>query len=514
MKFVFDCAYTSKDTSKCATNYAMGKMAKAMLEHDPGAYAYYLKPSDTDKNWDLKGLPEHERLKFLEIPNARDRYKEFFEMRKEWSATLSPWGTNWDWDIYVTTKGPIIANQKVLSFKTFPKAFVLMEPMPVVRYKKTVHVYDAADDLHLLTFAGYVNSDLIIVNTEHEMRGILSVAREFLSAAKVDQLSRKMVCAWIMPKELDFEYPIRMGPKPRLDGRLHVAYTQRLDKTERRPENVWEIFKYAFITERGVDFEVMTNSATKGDRLIPEYPFIRMKTPSREEFWQKLVSKHCCFSYSIEEGIPLSLLEASVHGVINIIKKENWSVDLYGEDYPWLIRNIQEGVAAIKSIAADYEGSYKRWLEWYSSYFVPKIKRQGNMTDVLAKFADDWKVKQIAWTKRKDVVGDPRYLPWLIHDNVRQLGQSRFTIKAICDRLARWDLTKSDFKYDDKDWDTVPLKRAPGLYETMLYLRHVFGWNDGSEPGEMWKRQEDLNKEIGRVVVPAGAEVEADNDEE
>lgn len=493
-KLLLDPVFTNKNMSKCATWYALQETARYLMKHFPNMCVYAVVPDEG--SWCVADalFTEEEQKRVIHIPmeQYRDRYKEYYFLKKHWLDCFAYWGDYWDWDICLTVRSVGIPTMRVMSTKGIRKRIVMFEPLPLVRYKKTVNIFEGdgiGDELHMQTFSGYMNSDLVVVNTQHEIKGIMGEARRFLSPAKINDMKEKVLCEFTAPTGVDLQYPfkkeMRDPNKP-----LKVLYTQRLDKTERRPDLVFDSFRYAFVTSAGkITFQVCTNTA--GGEFDNFQDFMKFKRPAREEFYKELADAHVCCSFALEEGVPLSLFEAACFGVICVAKREPWSIDLYGPDYPWIVNNVEEAVTAIKWIEANYEEAYEKYLEWYESFWLRRIQERGGFAEHFVEIVRD---KFLA--SREDTVEKKRridrgrgyndrlstLMDKFCRDEGLEVMELRETAmeldkRGICESAFRSTLTRNQFD--------IPLSRSPAFYETRLELLHWYGWKDAAAPGTL-----------------------------
>jgi len=450
-----------------------------MLDNVPDSFVYYEIPPRDDKKWDVDWVMEDPRVELIEIPFSRDRYKEYFRLRQEWVDKFAYWSEYWDWDVCLTTRAVQVPFMKQFSGKSVKKRFLILEPLPLIRTKKTVNIWNGCPEGQLSTLTGYILADEVYVQTKVEVDDIMQEARRYLSPRACEMLSQKLVVSFVMP-EIDVNMRSQRPPWNSNDV-LRVAYTQRLDKGERRPDRVFEVFQYTFVTTKNVAFEVMTNASTTMGLIKP---FMRKLTPAREEYWERLKKTHVFMSWSLEEGMPYSLLEATLFGVIGVVKKEKWSKDFFGPEYPWLVANEQEGVAAIKTIASDYPVARDRWEKWFNEYFKPVILKRGDNQERLVRFMTELKEDHKKWVDRREI--KPDELGLMLDERARNLDKSDIKIMDEAIRLSRWGKTNFDFEtVGDKDWDTVPFARGTSLYETKLLLLHRYGWKDKLSVGNI-----------------------------
>lgn len=489
-KLLLDPVYTNKQMSKCSTWYVLQEATRHLLKKFPNMYVYAVTPEADSWCTPDALFTEEEQKRVLHVPleQYRDRFKEYYFLKKSWIDCFAYWGTHWDWDVCLTVRTVGVPTIRVLSTKGIRKRIAIFEPLPLVSTKKTVNMFSGdgiGDEMQMQTFTGYMNADMVAVNAKHEIDGIVSEARRFLSPAKIQDLKQRLVCEYSAPS-VDLTFPYRK-PKREPGAPLKVLYTQRLDKTERRPDQVFDSFRYAFITSADkITFRVCTNTA--GGEFAHFQDFMMFKRPARDEFYDELATAHVCCSFAIEEGLPLSLFEAACFGVICIVKKEPWSKDMYGPDYPWIVPNIEGAVVALKWIEANYEEAYEKYMEWYETFWLRRVAERGGFQDHFVKvIKDDFLAKrdEVVEKKRHPTKNrDSKRLSTIVHDYCMEKKITKFDMGETAKEMDRLGLCESAFRSTlTRNQFDIPLSRSPAFYETRLELLHWYGWKDTLQPG-------------------------------
>lgn len=188
----------------------------------------------------------------------------------------------------MTTKVVPLPMMKLLASKNVYKGFCIQESFPVMSFKKTVAREAKIGDLMCL--AGYLESDLTIVNAGHEKDGIMGIGRQYLSPSKVLDLDEKIEVRFNVSSGIDMDKAYHKDSS-RNPKKLNVLYCQRLDESQRRCSTVFKIFEKAFALNYPMRFEVTTNSQGGAD-WNKKFKFVRFSSPKREKYWEILKESH------------------------------------------------------------------------------------------------------------------------------------------------------------------------------------------------------------------------------
>lgn len=488
IRVLLDCIYTNKSIARCATWYVLRAVGERILNEFPNAVLYIPIPNTTDTAWEVDEVWKDDRVIYFPMTMYRDRYKEYLTLKDKWVENFAFWGNAFDWDVLVTTRAYQVANIRSLTYKGYQKFISIYEPLPLIKGKKTVTLFHDYRELQLQTLNGYINADRVAIHAGHEVDSIMQEAMALLSPAMCRQLQQKIVQKYMAPSGVDLSFPYSKEKRePGLP--LNVVYTQRLDKSERRPDKVFDAFRYAFIVEGSkYTFGLMTNGTiTDIDKDTDKFKkFVEYDQPTREVFYQKLRKAHVCASWAIEEGVPFSLVEAISHGVIPVVKKERWSKALFGDNYPWFVHTTKEAVAMIKYIEENYELVYQEFLHWYENFWMPKCKREGDfIDDLITQLKTQFLPKRMKEAVKHDKNGS---LAKTIHDYCMKNTITKFNMHTLLKKMGEEGVTRQDFGYvlENVDLFNVPIARCTSLYETRCELLEIYGWKDWPEVGGLY----------------------------
>jgi glycosyltransferase involved in cell wall biosynthesis len=479
MKILVDPVYTHRSMKRCATFYSLKKLAEAILREIPDSYVYYVIPNE---KWAIidDGI-DSDRAMPIKLETYRDRYKEYYLVKDEWAKNFSFWGRYSDWDVILTTKTVGIPSIRLLSEKSQKsERFVFVfESLPLMNFKATVSIHPL---LQLQTLTGYLCSDLVAMNTKYEYDEIFELARKWLAPVMLRRLDEVMKVKFLKP-QVDYNYPFEKLERIKNEKKenLIVVYTQRLDKTERQPHKVFKSWMYDFVFDSSNEYIVTTNALIGNETNVYNLGFITGFTPEREKFYEFLKKSDVYFSFAIEEGLPLSLVEATAHGVIGVVIRKKWSLDLYGSEYPFMVSNEAEAVGVLRRLKKNYKEEYYRFIDWYKKHFLKLIEDRGDCDVWLVDKLKEWEER-----RKKEVIerGDSENsLSKVVNDYVEKGGIRRFEMWDLVKKLSDEDMTNNDFvNVERRDMFDVPLFRCVSFYETIVKLKYLYGWENDLEP--------------------------------
>lgn len=473
MKLLVDPIYTSYRMSKCATYFALKNTALDFLNRDESNFVYCLVPDENNPNnkFVCDDIVKHERWLNIPVFFGGDRYQNMFFPPDELKKIMS-FNEYWDWDYLLTTRnngmfwkfGPL-KNDK----NTLKKFIALVEPFPLLSFKKTI-VFSKIQNFNILN--SYFGFDRIYIQTEWERDEILKLARLFLSPYMRAELMKKMVVTFPKPN-IDYDYPFKK--KPDYDSPLNLLYVQRLDTFERRFDEMLEILRKTFILsgDNNVNFRICTNSGK--DVGSDDVGFLDLGRLPREEFYNELKKSDVYVSWSIDEGMPYSLLEATSFGVIPIVKREKWSEDFFGKNYWGLVDKKEEAIAKIFYIQKNRKKAYQDYLEWYKNDFKPRIEERGNQYQVLNE--DIKRHNEYLKNKVDKKIYKNDKLFGIIDKELDEVNLNNI------DEIRKLDGVRMN-KVNEIN-ENIPMNRLKDFYFDRLNLIFGRGWIDKFQPGRL-----------------------------
>jgi len=477
MKLLLDPIFTSKKISKCSTYYALKQSGLDFLNQSEDNYVYCTIPdtSAPDNEFITDELVDHPRWINVPVTFGICRYQNMFFPHND-MLKFAAFGEYWDWDILMTTRNNgwfwrFIAGKSDRS--PIKKLLLFVEPFPMMTFKKTI-AFSKRQDVNILN--SYYGFDRVYIQTKWERDEIMNIAKKFMTPTVGEALGKRIVATFPKP-QLDYDYP--NNRKVDLSRSMNLIYFQRLDNFERRVDKMLEVMKKAFIIGGDIKIRLTTNSET--GLVGNDSGFINFGRLPREKFYEELKSQDAFLSWSIDEGMPFSLLEAISFGVIPIVKREMWSEDFLGKEYWGLVNTKEEAVMKILWIKENREEAYKIFLTWYNDYFLKTIVARGNQFEV----------------QRLDI---EKHLHYIQNDPKALL---KLKIDLTDDSLATI-INNSDLKSINLNKQeeiaklpgvrmgggkkvaqmNIPLSRSRDVYETRLKLNKM-GWKDTKNPALM-----------------------------
>lgn len=465
--------FTSRFISKCSTYYALKQQGLAFLRGGEDRFVYCAVPKSGSAGYEPDDLVDHPMWKNVEVRYLTgDRYQNML-FPPEDLLQFTNWGSHWDWDVLVTTMNNgwlwrIFSQARPAVDKNFPRLMVLIDAFPMLTFKKTV-TWNEDRDIAFLT--SYLSFDHVTVQSEHERLGIQRAARRCLSPSMAEKVNEKVVVTYPLPS-VDLSMAERRTVRE--DGPLRVVYTQRLDLFERRRDEMLDVLRGAFrLSKDNIEVLITTNSNLRS-LSGTDGGFLTFQQSDRKTFYELLGTCDVSLTWSREEGIPYSLLEAAAHGVIPIAKREPWSEEFYGASYWGLVKSEAEAVAKIRWIGAHRVECRRDFLKWYRETFCPHV---------LA--AADLDARQECWTQAHVALLASR------------LKDTDGSLAAMIDRAPIDVVNMNDDKAlgmldgvrlkEDKKPMQPPISRRRDVYVDRLRLLSR-GWTDTVEPGVLQRQ--------------------------
>ena len=197
MKILIDVVVTSADPAKCSSNIQFLTFVKRTLAARDDVFFYWLipewiKPEDFEKTY-----PHDPRVKYLPVPQHRDRTKEYMTLSKPLDQAVAFNGDLWDFDVLLTMRtGMVPAMRLLMNSPRHAKLFWLkqvwlIEEMPLMDFKPTVMTINA-DVQDVYTLSGYLAADRVYILSYHEKQAIMQTARRFLTPSNVMKIGGKI----------------------------------------------------------------------------------------------------------------------------------------------------------------------------------------------------------------------------------------------------------------------------------------------------------------------------------
>lgn len=488
LKLLIDPVYTVRDVDKCASFWALRKFGEHWVEGGKNRVIYL---TVGEEDYRPSSLPDE---RWIEVPvvRSRDKFTETWfphdSLYKQLNCANGAFG---DWDILLTTRNIGFYWRRLVGISgrggTF-KYMALREPFPFLGFKSTyssgkkgglVWRMDA-----LQCIANYLMFDRIYIDTVFERAKILETARAILSPIEQRELRELVVSRFVGydGSSLDHRYPLsKEAREVFLGDPMWIMYAQRIGDTQKRFSVVYELLRAAFakLVAEGFNFRMQVcanNSQSLPLHIRNDSKFLVLERPPREKFWELLKRSHIVASFSKEEGLPTSIVEAVVLGAVCIVKREEWSVDMFGRDYPWFVDDVAGGYALLKRMYLDRSKEWERFTGWYGDFFLPKIIEERGVAQVdfedrtqkwAQSLARDWKERAERSEAVKVLLGSSK--KGVNVDLLEFAGTAR-EVK---------DLRKLDL------WKNVVYSRRPARWILSFFMRAYHGWRITPTPWEL-----------------------------
>jgi len=492
-KFIFDPVYTSRDTRKCITHFALDECARHVLNTYDDAFVYYLRPAEHNHIFEEE-LAElfPGRVKYFDGKYRPNNRVYEFLWRPDWlTDILAPTGFAWDWDVLVSTRGPAHGYLRWLnSAKAHSaKKVVIHDHFPIFKFKSGAQsIFGVFPEMELTTLTSYLLADYVVPEAKYEIKGIMKAARKWLSPSAQRLLKDKLIARFPIPRDLDTRYVLKKEAKKKGEKVVGI-FTQRIGMSGRHPNDVLESFFYPFVkTKKGqVEFQLSTNSLMD----LPEdankrYSFVTFNKSLRSEFYERLRQSDFCISFSTTEGMPTSILEAIIWGCIPILVDAKWSRDMVGPDWPFCFKGFPQAVAMVKKIALNHAEAHKVYQDWYREWFIPYLDEVGNLQEIMDRaWADNEKSLAVVHDS------DANEIVETVIDYATKKGLEKFTISDIFGVLYKQKLIRTNPATMKVGQATqyemgkcIPVMHPKYYQHLHGVLRHS-GWKRGLEPGEV-----------------------------
>ena len=483
MKIMLDPVLTAKP-SHCSTNIQFYTFVNWMLERRDDVFFYWLVPNWVEAE-EMGWYPDHPNIKYIRVPQHKDRTKEYVTLRDEMDKLIAFNGTHWDFDVLITVRAGLTPLMKMLinsprqAGNPWVKEVWVIENMPLMKFKGSVLVLDQkVQDLY--TLAGYHAADRVFLMSYHERKGIIAAARNYFTPSMVKGLQAKL--KEVVPVQFD-EFKKKAKKfwyKPGQEKPFCIAYVGRLASTGTNLDKVYRAMTNNWIMKGGEKVRLVVATVSTGGRMQPP-PFVELIRAPREEFWRMArEDMHVVIIMHEEAGFLLAMIEPLMLGTPVIVKDLPWTRGQLGDDYPFYANSDVKAYALCKMFYDDYDKMYDLFKEWYDGWFVPTYTERfktDHLYTLLENAVVDYEERLVAkirekWVSRKknDIVGKLiEYTGGEIHliEDLRMLEQ-----KKVLETLGN--------KLDEDVRDRVNLVFSPSFNDYRLILKGFFDYKDSS----------------------------------
>ena len=485
MKIMLDPVYTTSHMSTCSSWFPTKLAGLKYLEMDENNYVYCLVPDERYNKGAIVAddLVKHPRWKNIKYPYKKDRYSNFFFPGSEYEEYLTNYGKYWDYDILFTTRSFCLPLLRAATRESRElRWYTLLDLLPGMNFKKTVSMWWEGEAFLSLA---YSMVDRVFMTPEWERKEALKTMRKYISPNLLLQAQDKMRLTYYHP-DLDYERIYRK--KVQNDTPLNVIYAGRRNHTQKRWEDLVKLFRdYWLMRKDKVNFFVASASKSQEDQIEPMW---EMASLPRHLFYKKLEQQDVTITMSIEEEIPLALVEAITYGCIPVVRKAQWSVGMFGEDYFGLVANEAEAFALLDSIAEDKQKYFDMFVEWYEKFREEYLKPYGDYAKNLQQDVEVFKKRRNDYFAT-NFPEDESTSGWLemcelIDDNT-EVGE-KYNLLTKMEELSKEDILRYTAPGDFIDITNTPLWRRPRWALARYGMIERFGHIDaGTNPGDLKK---------------------------
>jgi len=496
MKLLLDCILTSSRPRKCSSTIQFITFVNRTLAARDDVFFYWLIPNWLDEELVKEDYPQHERIRYIRVPQHRDRTKEYFTVSRELEYAAAFNGPTWDYDMLVTTRTGaaavlrLIMNSPRQPKLTWLRRLIVIEEMPLMDFKKTVSTINA-DVQDLYTMSGYLAADRVCILSYHEKGFIMRRARDFFAPSvvrRMDGLIHPVITSQFSDYRLKQpdEYPEAQG-RP-----FCVAHSGRMEMANRIEEiNKVMVSHYAL---KGTAVRLLVTTVSD---VIKEFDqsVVEVQQATREEFWELCKKDMDVFlKLSTEGGFSLALLEPMMFGVPAIIMREPWSEALFGKDYPFFVNNEVEAYAYVGMFYEDYPTMYAKWSDWHNDVFRPLMNARFQ-TDLLYDYLDAELDVVAGHVTRYREAYPGKCENGFVADLLGEVGDSdEFRFKDVIERLHEKGKVnvhiRNKIQDDARDGYNLVYSTAWHEYRAMFLAFH--GWEDAStDVGHLRRVKED-----------------------
>lgn len=466
MKLLADPVWTLRKISGCSCYYKYKSVVLELLKQFPDLIVYFIVPDpNANGNWELDDLIQHERVINIPVSQSNIRWNEYYREPDGFIDKFGFAGKYGDWDILMTSRVPMVSYMKMagtFTARSPEKHVIILDDLPIMDFKEAIGMFNKTLQ-ERMQVQGYLNSNVSFVFAGFERDNIIRKAADYISSAEVRRLIETMKTGYfVLPKE------DKLVVKRKDEFKL--VYIQRMDKTERRPEDAFKAMKNFYVMNNKpgmkVTCDIYTNSISAGPKS-EEFTFINFFRLQREEYHQKLREANLFVSFSIDEGFPLAVYEAIVNGSIGIIYKAAWSIDMLGKDYPFFFRTDAEALLLIKECAKNWKKEYKKFNEWRKTLHTKYAGKNFFINEIVESIRN-YQTNQRQIVKRNNMA----------FDIVKAYEKEKSTTVDLNNPVKNLEIRKAIFA------GTNDYRGAFNDYQhTRQNLLHIFRWKDTVNKG-------------------------------
>lgn len=490
MKILLDMIPSGRPGT-CSSAYKAKTLVEKILleEKREDVFFYWMYPDWAEDS--LEWYTKHPNVKMIKFPYLKDRMREYTRFPDELDKIYAFNGLYWDYDIVVTSRTSMIPMMRaIMSSPRLKrngrglKAVLNIEEMHLLSFRPTVALADV-EAQEMLTLAGYMASDKVYIQTEADAAGVRLAANQHLSAAS----QRKVAGHLEKVSPVLFETATLKDPKFRYkkgERPFKLAFTGRLETIASNLERTAEVMEKQFIL-KGQMMELLVCTVSVASKFT--FPkMVEVRRPDRDGFW-KACREEMDLMLSLHNNAEFSLsrVEPMLLGVPVILNAQKWATDLFGEDYPYLAKDLAQAYGWVEMFEKDYEGMYAKFAKWQQEVLMPMFKPGGIygklMYDVLYGFILGFEAKQKAFVQERYTERfQTNELNKKMWDAIAAKGEGTF-FEVLKELSASGELDALADKVDDDDRDSRRIVFSTDWNEYRMQYIHLLGMKDTLETG-------------------------------
>jgi len=406
MKILLDPCLTA-DPAKCSTTIQFWEFVNRTLnvEKRKDVFFYWIVPTSVEDE-QMGFYPKHPNIKYIRMPRAKDRIRDYITMTPEFEEAIAFNGTYWDFDVLLTVRTGLVPLMRVILNSPrnrkawWMKQVWVIEDMPMMSFKTTVPTMLANGVHDRMTIEGLLAADRAYVCSYHEKPEIIRTARQYFSPSIVRELDAKLenvVTAQF--EKYNLKTPDQFY-KPGGDQPFGLAYIGRMEKANNIVD-IHDLMVKTWIT-RGDRVKLVVCTVSK---VVPVFDseLVDIRQPNREEFWRIVQEEmHAFIKMPAGGGFSLSLIEPIMLGTPVLTTRTPAYESLLGKDYPLFAEGPSQMPGLVKALYDDYAYHYERFAKWQEEWFKPTYQKRMKEDLLFDKLSRDIDAFQTMIWERKD----------------------------------------------------------------------------------------------------------------
>lgn len=330
---------------------------RQMLAIDPEAVFYIVRPRvEEGEGWKEGADWAGPRTYEVPVSMYRNQFDDLGLITREFYDRFNERFGDCYFDVMITERPalvPII--KKLTQFHMYGKS---RKPLIITRDQIIMDTnwFRIDPNEEILASTGYVTAP-VIFQSDHQAKMALKVAARHLKPHLVRRMTENMK---VFPLGIDCDDidQINMDERSAKLEKVTVNYSHKLFLEQKFLESL-KIMDSVLAGGRDIDLQIVTGSSPAKMSMLKDarkYQYIDFYgSQSRANFLRQMAKAHVFISNSYYEDFSATVCEQIYSGLIPVLKDEEWSRYLVGDDYPYLFRDMTEGQAMLRYVLDHYE---------------------------------------------------------------------------------------------------------------------------------------------------------------